>query len=120
MDRNRWHLDVGVRISAAFRTDGISDMYGYEDQTVYPDVRVEFKAIPDAMKVYLDLGGDSRVNSYADLLAHNPRAHMRYGRGLWNILGIASAQIIAEACSDAAFKSGGKSKLLIFYVKNIP
>ena len=88
MDRNRWHLDVGVRISAAFRADGISDMYGYEDQTVYPDVRVEYKAIPDAMKVYLDLGGDSRINSYADLLAHNPRAHMRYGRGLWNILDI--------------------------------
>ena len=88
MDRNRWHLDVGVRISSAFRTDGISDMYGYEDQTVYPDIRVEYKAIKDAMKVYLDLGGDSRVNSYADLLAYNPRAHMHYGRGLWNILDI--------------------------------
>lgn len=88
MGRNRWHLDLGVRISAAFRTDGISDMYGYEDQTVYPDVRVEYKAIPDAMKVYLDLGGDSRVNSYADLLAYNHRADMRYGRGVGDILDI--------------------------------
>ena len=87
-DRGRWHLDLGVRISSAFRSDSVSDMYGYEDQTVYPDVRVEYKAIPDAMKLYLDLGGDSRINSYADIIAYNHRADIRYGRGFGKILDI--------------------------------
>lgn len=97
MDRDRWHFDLGFRVSAAFRSEKFSQMYGYEEQMIYPDVRVEYKAIPDAMKIFLHFGGDSRVNSYADVLAYNRRADVSYGRGVWNLLDITDEKISVVA-----------------------
>lgn len=97
IDRDRWHFDLGVRISASFRTETFSEMYGYEEQMIYPDVTVEYKAVPDAMKLYLRLGGDSRANSYADIVSYNHRADIRYGRNIWNVLDVVDERISAAA-----------------------
>lgn len=93
MDRDRWHIDLGFRISNAFRSDSFSNMYAYEEQVIYPDVKVEYKAVPDAMKVFLHFGGDSKVNSYADVLAYNRRADISYGRGIWNLLDVTDEKL---------------------------
>lgn len=107
MDSGRWHFDIGARISAAFRTDPFSEVYEYEEQMLYPAIRVEYMAISDAMKLYLDLGGDSKVESYADVISHNHRADLRYGRGRWDILNITdeslSAVIGAEGRAGVRF-----------------
>lgn len=97
IDRGRWLFDLGVRISASFKTDSFSDMYSYEEQMIYPDVRIEYKAIPDAMKLFLHLGGDSRATSYSDIIAYDHRADIRYGRNIWDVLDIEDEKISVTA-----------------------
>jgi len=97
IDRGRWLFDLGVRISASFKTDSFSDMYSYEEQMIYPDVRIEYKAVPDAMKLFLHLGGDSRATSYSDIIAYDHRADIRYGRNIWDVLDIEDEKISVTA-----------------------
>lgn len=100
MDRDRWHLDLGFRLSSSFRSDSVSEMYGYEEQMIYPDINIEYRAVPAAMKLFLRIGGDSKVNSYADVLSHNHRATADYGRDLWNILDITDERISVSAGAE--------------------
>lgn len=100
MSRDRWNFDLGVRISSSFKSDVFSEMYSYEEQMIYPDVRVEFRAIPDALKLYLNIGGDSRVNSYADIIERDQRADIRYGRQLQDVLDITDEKIAVSAGAE--------------------
>lgn len=100
MSRDRWNFDLGVRISSSFKSDVFSEMYSYEEQMIYPDVRVEFRAIPDALKLYLNIGGDSKVNSYSDIIARDPRADIRYGRQVWEVLDITDEKIAISAGAE--------------------
>ncbi len=95
MNAGNWHFDLGVRISPAFGMDSMT--YKYKEQVVYPDVRVEFRAIPDAMKVYMDFGGDCGVDSYSDMVGSNSRVNLAFGRGAWEIPNISDECIRAEA-----------------------
>ncbi len=74
----KWKFDLGVRFSAAVVTSRFSDKYGPVGQFVYPDVRIEYQAVRDALKLYLDVGGDAEVNSYSDLLAFNRHLNPAY------------------------------------------
>lgn len=100
MDRGRWRFDIGARISPVFRNLVDGGVYSYEEQMLYPDVRIEFMALRDALKLYIDLGGDSRMASYDDLLANDRRADFMYGRGVWNILDIEDESLSASLGAD--------------------
>lgn len=95
IDRGRWLFDLGVRFSSSFRNETLLNMYEHKEQMIYPDVRIEYKAIPDALKVYFDLGGDSEALSYSDLIARDRRTQIGYGRSVWNILDIVDERISA-------------------------
>ncbi len=72
---DRWHLDLGVRFSGGLATSFYEDSYGVDGQIVYPDVRIEYKMIRNAMKLYADIGGGAELVSYSDVLKYNRRAY---------------------------------------------
>ncbi len=96
LNRDRWRFDLGVRLSFSPHLDRFSDVARISSQMIYPDVRVEYMAVEDALKLYLDLGGDSKIVSYSDLLAHNRFANPEYGRALWNLIDVADEKINAS------------------------
>ncbi len=95
-DVDRWRFDLGLRYSTSVSTHYVSDTYKYRGQLFYPHMRIEYMMIPDAMKLYLNLLGDSGVTSYSDLRRFNPRADMNYGRGTWNILDVSEEHVNAS------------------------
>ncbi len=91
----RWRFDLGVRLSAALSTSRFTDTYGVDGQLFYPDVRIEYMAVKDALKLYADVGGDSELNSYSDLLAHNRRANPMYCRFAWELMDVSEEKVNA-------------------------
>ncbi len=104
-DKGRWRFDLGLRISAALSTSRFTDQYGVEGQIVYPDVRIEFMAIADAMKLYLDFGGDSWINSYSDILSLNRFANSYYSRDIWELMDVSEEKIYAAAGAEGRIGS---------------
>lgn len=100
MDRGRWRFDIGARISPVFRNVVDAGAYSYEEQMLYPDVRIEYMALRDAMKLYLDLGGDSRMVTYGDLVGKDRRADFMYGRGVWNVLDVSDESLSVSLGAD--------------------
>ncbi len=93
---DRWNFDLGLRYSSTSKTVSISEFYNYTGQLLYPDVRIEYMLIKNAMKAYFNLGGDSRVTSYSDVLRHNRHADMFYGCGRWNMLDVSEERVNAS------------------------
>ncbi len=88
LNLDRWNFDIGLRLSFAPHFDFGTDVSRVTSQSVYPDVRVEYMAVRDALKVYLDLGGDARVNSYSDVLAFNRFVNPAYGHLSWPVMNV--------------------------------
>ncbi len=97
LNLDRWHFDVGLRLSFAPHFDIGSDVSRMTSQSVYPDIRVEYRAVRDALKVYLDLGGDAKVNSYSDVLAFNRFANPGYGHVSWPVMDVTDEVINVAA-----------------------
>jgi hypothetical protein len=66
-------VDAGLRLSVLMNT--------VRSQIVYPDVKVGLTVLPDAMKLYLNVGGGDKINTYASLLEGNSHLGMEYGLG---------------------------------------
>ena len=75
--KKRLRLDVGVRVETSMAQSG-SDKAG---QIVYPDIRLDVSVIPDAMKLYLDITGGEKLNTYSSLLASNHHLTPDYAEG---------------------------------------
>ncbi len=80
MKKGRWLLDLGVRFSLTYSSSKYTDVQGFEGYLLYPDVRIEYSAIRDALKLYVDVAGDSRLNAYSDVLGFNRRANQLYAK----------------------------------------
>ncbi len=90
----KWHLDLGVRFSGGLATSFYEDSYGVDGQIIYPDVRIEYKMIKNAMKLYADIGGGAEMVSYSDAIAYNRRAY----KGLFwrsNVMDVSEEKINA-------------------------
>ncbi len=94
-NNERWYVDLGVRLSMTFCNSIYTDVLQSKGHVVYPDVRIEYKAIPDALKVYADFGGDSRYNSYSDILKYNRRLNQTSVLRSYDIMDISVEKISA-------------------------
>ncbi len=112
MNWKNWRFDLGVRVSTAFKSASLSDPYDYSDVGLYPDIRVEYTTLKGRMKMYLDIAGDSRVESYSDVIGFDRRANMTYGRGEWQILDITD-----ECVNIAAGAEGRLGKRFAYDLK---
>ena len=68
--KGAWNLDLGVKVAKIFRMSE-SASYQNKDQVVYPDIKVRYAAIPDALAIYLHAGGGNTLNTYSSLLERN-------------------------------------------------
>ena len=87
-EKGRLKIDAGVRISALANAD--------KGQLLYPDVKVNLAVIPDAMKLYLNVGGGDKINTYSSLLEKNHHLDMSYGsNGLGSVVGATVERVSA-------------------------
>lgn len=66
-------LNLGFRLSAALLSTDFK-----KNQYIYPDVRMNLAVIPDAMRLYMNIGGGERLNSYASLVDRDHHADLSY------------------------------------------
>ncbi len=88
-----WIFDLGLKVSVAGSSGGFKTKYVIAPQPVYPDVKIGFIAIKDAMKIYLNVTGDSQLNAYSDLVAGNHRINMLYGTA-WNLADVSAEDVV--------------------------
>ena len=81
LSRGILDMDLGIRLSAAMSSGEFR-----KTQIVYPDVHLSLAVIPDAMRMYLNLGGGEKLNSYASLLDRNHHLDLNYGIGGYDFL----------------------------------
>lgn len=76
---DRWNFDLGLKLAKIFRLQN-SEMYKAKDQVIYPDIRIRYAAIENALALYLNFGGGNRLNTYSYLLEKNHFADPSFGR----------------------------------------
>lgn len=81
-DRKRLRLDVGVRVEASMS----QNRYGKKGQILYPDIRLDVAVVRNAMKLYVDISGGERLNTFASLLASNHHLTPDYATGAYGHL----------------------------------
>ena len=74
--KGRLALDLGVRVSTVIAS---GEMNLTKGQYVYPDIRADLAVIPDAMKIYMRIGGGDRLNRYSSLVDANHHLDFSYG-----------------------------------------
>lgn len=72
--KGRWAVDAGVRVDVMFSAEN--------QQYAYPDVKVSFAAIRNALNIYTAITGGTRMNTYASVLAEDHYADLTYGNFL--------------------------------------
>lgn len=85
-NKGRWNLDLGVRISVLNRPDAEKGFFSTGGQVVYPDAKVRFSVMDDALDIFAAAGGGNRLNTYGSLMERNPHFDMSYGAGMYDLL----------------------------------
>lgn len=70
------NLNLGFRLSAAMTSDGFG-----KNQIIYPDIKMDVALVPEAMRMYLGIGGGEKLNSYASLVDRNHHLDISYAMG---------------------------------------
>ncbi len=116
-ESGRWLFDLGLRISADNVSSRSTDVRRFSGQFVYPDVRVEWQALKNALKLYLDVGGDSEMNSYPDLLRFNRHFNPDYCRVRWELMDASVERVNAVLGVESRIGSRFSFNLRGGYVK---
>lgn len=84
-------LDLGVRVSV-IKASG--DAFGNKNQVVYPDIRMDLALVPDALKMYLNVGGGDKLQTYSSLIEKNHHVDLSYGlAGEASLMGVTVERI---------------------------
>lgn len=105
LTKGRWTLDAGVRVSALIRSNTPEDMFAARGQVVYPAVKAGFAVIPDAMRLYANIGGGNKLNTYASLLDRNHHADTRFGIDETGMMNFTVERISASIGIDGRINS---------------
>lgn len=70
LNTGKFHMDLGVRLSFLFRSN--PSFCPQPSGIVFPDVRISYDAIQDAMVLYTTVTGGDNIISYDRLLSVNP------------------------------------------------
>ena len=66
-------VDLGVCLAASMNSGSF-----IKNQIIYPDMKLNLKVIPEAMKMYLRVGGGEKLNTYASLVDSNHHLDLGY------------------------------------------
>lgn len=92
--KGRWFVDAGVRVDMVLtssRNPGNMFSAGSQ-QYAYPDVKISFAAIRDAMNIYTAVTGGTKMNTYASVLAEDHYADMTHD----HVIGTDVERVCAE------------------------
>ncbi len=82
MRRGRFALDAGVKVDMVIPSQDteLGNIYSADGQQyVYPDIKVSYNIIKDAMNAYVDLTGGTKMNTYESIIYGNHYADYSYG-----------------------------------------
>ena len=107
-------LDLGVRVSLV-KASG--EAFENKNQVVYPDVRMNLALVPDALKMYLNVGGGDKLQTYASLLGKNHHIDLSYGfAGENSLMGITVERVSAVLGFEGRISSRFSYNLRTGYV----
>ncbi len=104
MKKGRWLIDLGARLSSTYSSSQYTDSWGFKGNLLYPDARIEYSAVRDALKLYVDVGGDSKLNAYSDVLGFNRRANPMYAKAGQDLMDVTVERL--NACLGFEGKVG--------------
>ena len=90
-----WDLDLGVKLAKVLRDKNMADMYQNRIQTIYPDVKVGFKAVP-SIYLYTAVTGGPQLETYSSLLASDRRINAFYADVCPALLDVTDQSVRAE------------------------
>lgn len=101
-EKGRLTTSVGLRVSVVTSQ---SPAFSKANQYVYPDVRVSYNVIKDAMKLYLNVTGGESVNTYASLIDRNHHFNWAYSVSGAPVLGSSVERVRPELGIDGRISS---------------
>ena len=104
MKSGRFDIDLGLTLSKVFRDDQMQGMFHDKIQSVYPDVKVGFRALPSTY-MYVEIGGGAKMNTYSSLLQSDRRIGFLYGRERYPLLNMTDERIAAVVGVDGNIRS---------------
>ena len=90
-------MDVGLRFAMLMSRNADKTVFGSSGQLFYPDVKLSYALIPDALKVYALAGGGNRINTYASMIEENHHFDLGYGRSVSTPLDVTLERISGTA-----------------------
>lgn len=84
--KGRWFVDAGVKFDAILPSyTAVDKLFASEGQQyAYPDVKVGFDAIKNALNIYAAVTGGTRMNTYASIIENNHYSDYTYGTSMMN------------------------------------
>ena len=101
-EKGRLSTSVGLRVAVVTSQ---SPAFSKANQYVYPDVRVSYNVIKDAMKLYLNVTGGESVNTYASLIDRNHHFNWAYSVSGAPVLGSSVERVRPEMGIDGRISS---------------
>jgi hypothetical protein len=92
-ENGRFRSSVGARVSAVTSQ---SEGFSKANQFIYPDVRLSYDVIKDAMRLYLNVRGGETLNTYHSIIDGNHHASLSYALPGKNLLGSSVERIHPE------------------------
>ncbi len=96
--RNRWFLNLGVKLSLLLHSDSTvwdgyaisqeynsAKMHRRDGQLIYPDVEIGFDIVRNHLNMYIKATGGAELNTYSSMVAQNPFLTLNYA---WNYAGM--------------------------------
>ena len=96
-ENDRFRTSVGARVSAVTSQ---SASFARSNQFIYPDVRLSYDVLRDAMRLYLNIKGGEVLNTYYSLLDKNHHFSANYAFNGNNLLGSSVQRIKPELGID--------------------
>ncbi len=101
-ENGRFRSSVGARVSAVTSQ---SDGFSKANQFIYPDIRLSYDVIKNAMRLYLNVKGGETLNTYHSVLDRNHHAALSYALEGKNLLGSSIERIHPEIGFDGRISS---------------
>ena len=101
-EKGRLTTSVGLRVSVVASE---SPDFAKANQYVYPDIRVGYNVIKDAMKLYLNVTGGESVNTFAALIDKNHHFNRAYSVAGMPVLGSSVERVRPELGIDGRISS---------------
>lgn len=92
----RLMVDAGIRFGKVMSSASSREVFQAKDQLVYPDISATYDAVPRYLRIYTDVGGGNKLNSYASCLEENHHFDIDFGRGVWPLMDFSVERISAD------------------------